>query len=155
MTETYLWIAAALVALAAILFFIFRRGDPKAGTVSPAEEPRTSHPPADSEPVETAPPVAAAGDGPFLSAPDGEPDNLRQIKGIGPKLAERLHELGVYHFRQIADWTPDQLATVDAQLGKFAGRPERDQWQAQARLLADGDIKTYEKLHGKLLPDGN
>lgn len=89
---------------------------------------------------------------PFLGAPDGQPDDLRQIKGIGPKLVARLNELGVYHFRQIAEWTPEQLAEVDRQLGNFQGRPERDQWQSQARLLTSGDIKAYERLHGKLGP---
>jgi predicted flap endonuclease-1-like 5' DNA nuclease len=73
-----------------------------------------------------------------------------RIKGIGPKLSTRLAELGVFHYRQIADWTPEQLAAVDAQLGNFQGRPERDQWQSQARLLASGDVKAYERAHGKL-----
>jgi predicted flap endonuclease-1-like 5' DNA nuclease len=73
-----------------------------------------------------------------------------RIKGIGPKLSARLAELGVFHYAQIAGWTPEQLAAVDAQLGNFQGRPERDQWQSQARLLASGDVKAYERAHGKL-----
>lgn len=101
--------------------------------------------------ADAATPVAAAdAASPFLAAPDGEADDLTQIKGIGPKLSARLAELGVFHFRQIANWTPAQLAAVDAQLGNFQGRPERDQWQSQARLLASGDRKAYERAHGKL-----
>lgn len=89
---------------------------------------------------------------PFLDAADGPADDLGRIKGIGPKIAARLQELGVFHYRQIAAWTPGQLAVVDLQLGNFQGRPERDQWQAQARLLADGDLKAFERTHGKLGP---
>ena len=110
----------------------------------------------EAPPAETVPPPAAVTappadiPSPFLPAPSGEADDLTRIKGIGPKLSARLRELGVYHFAQIAGWTPEQLALVDSQLGNFQGRPERDQWQSQAALLAAGDIKAYERVHGKL-----
>ncbi len=111
------------------------------------------------KPVEAAPAAALLADAPvaevptpFLAEAEGEADDLSRIKGIGPKLSARLAALGVFHFRQIADWTPEQLAAVDAQLGTFKGRPERDQWQSQARLLAAGDVKAYERQHGKLGP---
>jgi predicted flap endonuclease-1-like 5' DNA nuclease len=97
-------------------------------------------------------PAAEAAPSPFLVAPDGPADDLGKIKGIGPKLSALLAELGVFHYRQIADWTPEQLALVDSRLGNFQGRPERDQWQSQARLLAAGDTKAYERVHGKLGP---
>ncbi|MGL6042443.1 MAG: hypothetical protein ACRC1J_00820, partial [Sandaracinobacteroides sp.] len=98
------------------------------------------------------PPPAGDALSPFLTAPDGPADDLAKIKGIGPKLSALLAGLGVFHYRQIADWTPEQLATVDARLGNFQGRPQRDQWQSQARLLADGDTRAYERVHGKLGP---
>lgn len=100
---------------------------------------------------ESAPPPAGLAS-PFLAAPVGAADDLMRIKGIGPKLSARLSELGVFHYSQIAEWTPAQLDMVDARLGTFQGRPLRDQWQSQARLLASGDVKTYERAHGKLEP---
>lgn len=118
-----------------------------APAVPPAQP--TAAPTAAAAPAAPPEPMAAALS-PFLAAPDGEADDLSRIKGIGPKLSARLTELGVFHYRQIADWTPEQLAAVDAQLGNFQGRPERDQWQSQARLLASGDVKAYERAHGKL-----
>lgn len=145
-SETYIWVVAAIIALLVIVVFVkgFRS---KAD--APVDQLTTDASAVTTDP--TPPTVTAADAGsPFLAEPDGEPDNLRQIKGIGPKLAARLQELGVFHFRQIADWSPEQLVIVDTQLGNFQGRPERDQWQSQARLLADQDIKAYEKLHGKL-----
>lgn len=124
-----------------------------AGAARPA--PASVPAPALASASVTTEPSAAAADGaasPFLAAPDGPADDLMAIKGIGPKLATRLGELGVFHYRQIAAWTPAQLAEVDAQLGSFQGRPARDQWQSQAALLAAGDIKGYERAHGKLGP---
>ena len=85
------------------------------------------------------------------AAPDGPAgDDLTRIKGVGPKLATRLAELGVTGFAQIAAWDEADLARIDGQLGAFAGRPARDQWVAQSRFLAEGDIAGYEAKFGKL-----
>lgn len=87
---------------------------------------------------------------PELKPAEGPPDDLRLIKGIGPKLQTMLNDLGVTRFEQIAGWTPEEMAAIDARLGQFQGRPERDKWQEQARLLATGDRKAFERAHGKL-----
>ena len=86
---------------------------------------------------ETRPDV---GDKPqMLSAPrEGGPDNLKEIKGVGPKLEDTLHEMGVYHFDQIAGWTDTEVAWMDNNLRGFKGRVSRDGWIAQARILAAG-----------------
>jgi large subunit ribosomal protein L19 len=69
--------------------------------------------------------------------PKGEPDNLTQIKGLTPELAERLNGLGVIKFEQIANFSDDDLANVDEALS-LEGRIERDDWVGQAqRLLAE------------------
>lgn len=70
-----------------------------------------------------------------LAAPKGKADDLTRIKGIGPKLGKRLNELGIYHFKQIADWSVDQADWVDDYLA-FNGRVARDAWVKQARLLS-------------------
>jgi len=67
-----------------------------------------------------------------------EADDLKRISGVGPKLEGVLNELGFYHFDQIAAWTPEQVAWVDARL-QFKGRIERDNWIAQAAEFAKGD----------------
>ena len=71
-----------------------------------------------------------------LAAPEGEADDLKRISGIGPKLEELLHSLGIWHFRQIAGWGPDQIAWMDSHLEGFRGRVTRDDWVPQARELA-------------------
>ncbi|MBJ3763524.1 NADH-quinone oxidoreductase subunit E [Maribius pontilimi] len=78
----------------------------------------------------------AALDGPR----EGQADDLKDIKGVGPKLEALLHEMGFYHFDQIASWTPREIAWVDRNLEGFKGRVLRDDWVGQARILArDGE----------------
>ncbi|MGP1281875.1 MAG: hypothetical protein ACTS1X_02765, partial [Parasphingopyxis sp.] len=110
-----------------------------------ADEPATI-----SEPRPAPMPEPAPMPSPFMAAPDGEPDKLTLIKGVGPKLADMLHALGVYHFTQIADWTAEQIAEVDSHLGSFKGRIERDRWVDQARLLAARNVAAFEREFGKM-----
>ncbi|MEC3860035.1 endonuclease [Mesobacterium sp. TK19101] len=81
----------------------------------------------------------------LAAARDGGPDDLKRIKGIGPKLEQLCHELGFYHFDQIADWTADEVAWVDANLKGFKGRVTRDNWVEQAKLLATGGETEFSK----------
>lgn len=98
-----------------------------------------------------APPAAAIAVPVVADAPavvDG--DDLTRIKGLGPKLSRLLGELGVTRFDQIAAWSEEDLAAIDARLGAFAGRPARDAWVEQAQLLVSGDAAAYEVRFGKL-----
>lgn len=72
------------------------------------------------------------------AARNGTPDDLKMIKGVGPKLEKMLHGLGFFHFDQVASWTADEVAWVDANLEGFNGRVSRDRWIAQAKVLAAG-----------------
>lgn len=85
-----------------------------------------------------------------VPAADGAPDNLRQIKGLGPKLNTTLNSLGIIRFDQIAAWSADDVARVDAHLGTFKGRIVRDNWIEQARFLAAGDVAGFEAKFGRL-----
>ncbi|MFN6952064.1 MAG: fused NADH-quinone oxidoreductase subunit E/endonuclease, partial [Albidovulum sp.] len=73
------------------------------------------------------------------------PDDLKQIKGVGPKLEALLHSLGFYHFDQLAGWTAEELAWVDENLEGFKGRASRDGWVEQARLLASGGDTEFSR----------
>ena len=75
----------------------------------------------------------------------GEADDLKRIKGVGPKLEALLHRLGFFHFDQVASWTPDEVAWVDANLEGFKGRVSRDEWVEQAKLLAAGGETEFSK----------
>ncbi|MFN6925559.1 MAG: NADH-quinone oxidoreductase subunit NuoE [Tabrizicola sp.] len=69
---------------------------------------------------------------------DGKGDDLTMISGVGPKLQALCQKLGFWHFDQIAAWTPAEVAWVDANLEGFKGRVTRDNWVAQAKVLAAG-----------------
>ncbi len=71
-------------------------------------------------------------------ATDGEPDDLKKIKGIGPKFEGDLNAKGVYYFRQIAAWSAADIKMVDEIIDSFPGRIERDEWVKQAKALAKG-----------------
>ena len=77
-------------------------------------------------------------------------DNLRLLKGVGPKLAALLTQLGITRFDQIATWNEADVTLIDSQLGNFKGRIVRDNWIEQARFLASGDITGFEAKFGKL-----
>ena len=75
----------------------------------------------------------------------GTADDLKRIKGIGPKLEQLCFKLGFYHFDQIAAWESDEVAWVDANLEGFKGRVTRDEWVRQAKLLASGGETEFSK----------
>ena len=67
-------------------------------------------------------------------------DDLKMIKGVGPKLEKLLNTLGFYHFDQIAKWSAEELSWVDDNLEGFKGRASRDEWVSQASTLAKGEM---------------
>ena len=106
------------------------------------------------EPVETAPvePVAVepVPEPAPASVASAQPDDLRKIKGLGPKMQTLLTSLGITTYAQIAAWSDADLDALDTKLGAFAGRPRRDQWVEQAKLLSSGDTGAYEAAFGKI-----
>jgi predicted flap endonuclease-1-like 5' DNA nuclease len=80
-----------------------------------------------------------------LSAPRaGVPDNLQRIRGVGKRNEELLYGLGIFHFGQIAAWTPAEARWVGAHIA-FPERIERDDWIGQAIILASGGATDYVK----------
>lgn len=108
--------------------------------------PGTEAPPA-PQPAPEARAVAPAGTRPasLAAAREDRPDDLKMIKGVGPKLEVLLHSLGFYHFDQIAGWTDAEIAWVDQNLEGFRGRVSRDDWVAQAKILAAGGATEFSK----------
>ncbi len=115
----------------------------EAATPAPAKKP-----PAKKAPAKSAAPAPAA-EGPgtkpetLSAARDGGPDDLKQIKGVGPKLEALLHSMGFYHFDQVGNWGADEVAWVDQNLQGFKGRVSRDNWVEQAKILAEGGTTEF------------
>lgn len=76
-----------------------------------------------------------------LATPQGRADDLTRIKGIGPKLSALLNELGIYHFKQIANWSQPEAEWVDDFLA-FKGRVSRENWIEQARSFSSNGAAT-------------
>jgi predicted flap endonuclease-1-like 5' DNA nuclease len=61
-------------------------------------------------------------------------DNLGEIKGIGPKMAEKLYALGIRTFAQIAEMKAEELKELDERLNAN-GKVIRENWSKQAEAL--------------------
>jgi predicted flap endonuclease-1-like 5' DNA nuclease len=161
-TTTLALIAIGVIIAALLLWFLLRaRGADSAPPVDSAE-PRKPLEPAKPK-IDLATPMAfdmpkpepvavpSAGDArPAIAAAVGEPDDLKRIKGLGPKLATLLASLGVTRFDQIAAWSEADIAEVDRFLGTFQGRIARDNWVEQAAYLARGDEAGFAAKFGAL-----
>ncbi|KIN72999.1 NADH-quinone oxidoreductase subunit E [Sulfitobacter guttiformis] len=114
---------------------------PKRGDVAPNSEPL----------INAQSGVAPAGKKPrTMSAPrKSGADDLKLIKGVGPKLENLLNTMGFFHFDQIAKWGQDELAWVDQNLEGFKGRASRDSWVDQAGRLARGEETEFSAKAGK------
>lgn len=78
-----------------------------------------------------------------LVAPrEGAADDLKRIKGIGKQNEARLNALGIWHFDQIAAWSPENIAWAGSFLA-FVGRIEREDWVGQAEILAAGGTTEF------------
>ncbi|HEV2748613.1 MAG TPA: hypothetical protein VGW34_15125 [Allosphingosinicella sp.] len=80
----------------------------------------------------------------------GPPDNLQMLKGVGPKLAEKLNENGITRFEQLARLTANEVDILESRLGPFQGRLGRDRVVEQAGFLARDDRAGFEARFGKL-----
>ncbi len=83
-------------------------------------------------------------------AEEGPADNLQTLKGVGPKLAQKLNENGITRFEQLAGLSQTEVAMLDSKLGAFKGRLERDRIVEQASYLARGDREGFEARFGNL-----
>jgi NADH-quinone oxidoreductase subunit E len=116
---------------------------PKTGAIAPDQKTRVK--------AESGAPAAGPGSRPeALNAPRGTgADDLKRIKGVGPKLEAMLHGMGFYHYDQIAGWGADEVAWVDQNLQGFKGRVSRDNWVDQAQQLARGEATEFAKRADK------
>lgn len=64
------------------------------------------------------------------------PDDLKEIVGIGPVLADLLHGLGITSFEQLAALSEEEVDRIEGLLGVFPERIRRDRWIEQAADLA-------------------
>jgi len=136
---------------------------PRVVTAAPAPPPPEPEPVAAAPvPEETAAEIAVPERAPDLSgmrsvrseafrapdsmagAPTATPDDLKRVRGIGLLIERKLNAMGVSTYEQIANWTADDVSTVNAKL-EFKGRIERENWIEQARILASGGHTDFSR----------
>jgi predicted flap endonuclease-1-like 5' DNA nuclease len=159
-------VVALLVGLIVAFWAFRRRGD----ATPPAEEKVA--PPRPVPPLRTSRPQDVEGNGlqdefaaaakdvageilgvdahPTLPGPEGPPDNLQMLKGVGPKLATQLNENGITRFDQLARLGENEVTMLDDRMGAFRGRIARDRLVEQACYLAEGDTDGFEAKFGRL-----
>ncbi len=71
-------------------------------------------------------------------------DDLKRIRGIGVVIEKKLQAMGVASYQQIAGWSAADIERVSEQLD-FKGRIERENWIAQARILAGGGQTDFSR----------
>jgi small subunit ribosomal protein S2 len=71
-----------------------------------------------------------------IEAPRGDADDLKRLPNIDAKLEQRLNDVGVYHFWQIADLDAEMAEALDRTL-RLKGRIARDGWIAAAKQLTE------------------
>lgn len=145
----------ALVVLLGILYgarLKHRRQDAERQVTAHAEEAGVEPRPAarDAAPDTPGPSSPASAAPVAVAGSDAANGSVGQLKGLGPKVAARLAELGITTVGQIAALDHDAAQALDAELGPFRGRLERDRWIEQARFLAAGDRAGFEAVFGKL-----
>ncbi|MEZ5584971.1 MAG: phasin family protein [Candidatus Competibacteraceae bacterium] len=64
-----------------------------------------------------------------------ETDDLQEINGIGPTLAGKLYAEGIFHYRQVAQWSEADIERIENEVIHSAGRITRDRWVEQAKAL--------------------
>jgi molybdopterin-containing oxidoreductase family membrane subunit len=62
-------------------------------------------------------------------------DDLKKISGVGPKMEDKLHQLGIFTFEQVSRMTDTEYDLLDSIIGEFPGRAKRDDWAGQASKL--------------------
>jgi NADH-quinone oxidoreductase subunit E len=119
----------------------------KARTAAPADETGITKQQAQAKSKAKPPAKTEAGKKPrVMKAPrKSGADDLKMIKGVGPKLEKLLHSMGFFHFDQVAKWSAAEIAWVDENLEGFKGRVSRDDWVDQATKLASGGETEFSK----------
>lgn len=159
--DYWLLILVAIVVVAVLAFLLLRPRQrvelsKDAAPVRPHMQARQKH---EGRGI-AAEAAAAMSDvsGQFIDAPvhanlpgaSGPPDDLTKLKGVGPKFAATLNQIGITRFEQLASLSEGDLDRLDQNLGPFKGRLQRDQVPLQAEYLARGDVDGFEQRFGKL-----
>jgi predicted flap endonuclease-1-like 5' DNA nuclease len=162
MDDTILFIVGGAAVVLILLFLLLRgrgrqrvelRSSPAAPTLarrSDVKEGRAVTDEAAAATKDVAGEILGVEAHPVAEAPGGPADDLRMLKGVGPKLLAQLSANGITRFEQLAGLGETEVAMLDDRMGPFRGRIVKDRLVEQAAYLARGDIDGFEARFGKL-----
>ncbi len=155
----WVWLLVIMVAL--LLFIWLWLTSPKKEKEAPAAQPEAAPPTGEPEAAAPTAQVKAAAPTHVVETPEGparhpapvaippEPDDLKRIEGIGPKISSLLQEAGITTFAQLAATDVDRLKEIIAEAGLTA-LADPTTWPEQARLAAAGKWDELKALQDEL-----
>ncbi len=90
-----------------------------------------------------AAPMAAAA----VIVPPPNPDDLKKVEGIGPKIEELCNQIGIWTFEALASTPVERLQSMLDEAGPRFRIANPDTWPRQAELAASGkwdELKEYQ-----------
>ena len=134
---------------------------PKKERESPIAKPEAAPPTAEPEVAAPTAQVETAAPSYVVETPEGlarhqapvvkatEPDDLKRIEGIGPKIASLLQAAGITTFAHLASTDVRKLKKIIAEAGLTA-LADPTTWPEQATLAATGEWDALEALQDEL-----
>jgi predicted flap endonuclease-1-like 5' DNA nuclease len=139
----------AFLAILALLLWWFIRRPPEDVTVAEAQPEAPPAPEFEAPPAVTAEPTPIVEpEPPPAPAEPPEPDDLKVIEGIGPKISSVFQAAGITTFAQLAAQEPSDLKVILVEAGIRLGDPTT--WPEQAGLAAAGKWDELEALQASL-----
>jgi predicted flap endonuclease-1-like 5' DNA nuclease len=84
-----------------------------------------------------------------------DPDDLKIIEGIGPRIEELLNKQGIYTFEQLADISPMRIAGFLKNAGPRFQVHDPASWPGQAVMAKEGKWEELQKLKDQLIAGRN
>ncbi|MHA4742037.1 hypothetical protein [Dyadobacter sp. MSC1_007] len=84
-------------------------------------------------------------------SPDHEPDDLKIIEGIGPKIEEILNREGIHTFEQLTETSVIRIASILKKAGPRFQLHDPSSWPDQASLAREKRWEELEKLKTRLI----
>lgn len=81
---------------------------------------------------------------PMVLSSSAKMDNLKKIKGINSQIEKKLHNLGIFHYEQIANWSSKNIEWVESFL-ELPNYVRNNQWLDQSIILKNGNETTYSQ----------
>jgi len=160
-TPWWIWlliIVVLLAFLALVIWWWLRRGEGEEAKLAAPARPEVAVRASAVEEVAIRAPAIEAADAqeglrfaaPVPSLPQ-EPDDLKLIEGIGPKIAAVLQAAGILTFAQLAETSVDRLRQILEEANPNLLRlANPTTWPEQASLAARGDWEAFEQLQATL-----